>query len=69
MVVQIAEGRSIAKDDAARVEAFQSMLVYSGPYRIEGFDPGASGLAAHQRGDVRRGRAREALQIVAAFEH
>jgi Lipocalin-like domain len=36
MVIQTAEGRKPSRDDAARADAFRSMLAYSGAYRVEG---------------------------------
>jgi hypothetical protein len=36
MVIQTAEGRQHAQDDAKRAAAFRSMLAYSGTYRING---------------------------------
>ena len=35
IVIQTAEGRTVAKDDGARAAAFRSMLAYSGTYRVE----------------------------------
>jgi len=35
MVLQTAEGRKRAQDDAARAAAFWSMLAYSGKYRVD----------------------------------
>jgi hypothetical protein len=36
IVVQTAEGRTVANTDAERSAAFGSMLAYSGKYRVEG---------------------------------
>jgi hypothetical protein len=35
MVIQTAEGRTRAQDDAERAAAFRSMLAYSGTYRVD----------------------------------
>lgn len=35
MVIQTAEGRKRAQDDAERAAAFRSMLAYSGKYRVD----------------------------------
>jgi hypothetical protein len=35
MVIQTAEGRRNAQDDAERAAAFRSMLAYSGKYRVD----------------------------------
>lgn len=36
IIVQTAEGRTVANTDAERSAAFRSMLAYSGRYRVEG---------------------------------